>query len=71
MAFEYFLKFTLTYTHRTYTLSPYIYLQSRYVGYFEKVKKKLDGKVPSQVPKKISAIKIFNLTGNIIIGKYF
>lgn len=37
--------------------------QSRYVGYFEKVKKKLDGKLPAQVPKKISTIKIFNLTG--------
>ncbi|XP_071125731.1 phosphatidylinositol 3,4,5-trisphosphate 3-phosphatase TPTE2-like [Mytilus edulis] len=37
--------------------------QSRYVGYFEKVKKKLDGKVPAQVPKKISTIKIFNITG--------
>lgn len=37
--------------------------QSRYVGYYDKVKKNMDGKIPLQVPKLMTTVKIYNLTG--------
>lgn len=43
-------------------------LQSRYVGYYERVKKDLGGHLPPETKKRITSVKIEGLKGQY---KYF
>lgn len=44
------------------------WLQSRYVGYYERVKKDLGGHLPPETKKRITSVKIEGLKGQY---KYF
>lgn len=47
-----------------------LYLQSRYVEYFQEVKEKHDGVVPDEVSLKVKEIRIYKLSGEFILHSF-